>query len=55
VPKRTYVGSHAEVVLPDGTTCKKGSSIEVSGDVDVKELDLSGNWQGPSTAKSQKE
>lgn len=55
MPKRTYVGSHAEVSLPDGTVCKKGSSVEIPEGIDLKELDESGNWQSGSSAKSEKE
>lgn len=54
MPKRTYVGSHAEVSLPDGTAVKKGSSVEVSEDT-AKELDASGNWSKSKTASGEKE
>jgi hypothetical protein len=50
VPKRTYVGSHAEVVLPDGTIAKRGQSVEIPEEIDIKELEASGNWESSSSS-----
>jgi len=50
MPKRIYVGSHAEVVLPDGTIAKRGSSVEIPDGIDIKELEASGNWESSSSA-----
>jgi hypothetical protein len=44
MPKRIYVGSHAEVSLPDGTICKRGEPVEIPESIDIKELEVSGNW-----------
>ena len=50
MPKRIYVGSHQEVVLPDGTIAKRGQAVEIGDGIDIKELELSGNWETPGSS-----